>query len=96
MPLPAEGQVAEFDRDHAANVVRAASMAASITALGPVPVSSVRNPDGSAQRETLVEHDERIVRIAVMHLLEQGLVVFPPDIAVMLNDWIPAERIGKD
>jgi hypothetical protein len=88
--------MAEFDRVIAADVIRAASMAASGEALRPAPVSSVRNPDGSVQGETMAEHDGRIVRTAVMHLLEQGLVVFPPDIAVILDDWIPADRVGKD
>lgn len=88
--------MAEFDRAVAADVIRAASMAASMASSGPAPVSSVRNPDGSLQPETVAEHDNRIVRTAVMHLLEQGLVVFPPDITEMLDDWIPAERVGTD
>jgi hypothetical protein len=88
--------MAEFDRAAAADVIRAANFAASAEDMKPVPVSSVRNPDGSPQRETLAEHDNRIVRTAVMHLLEQGLVVFPPDIAELLDDWIPAERVGTD
>jgi hypothetical protein len=62
----------------------------------PGPPSSIRNPDGSVQGETLHEYTVRIVRTAVMHLLEQGLVVFPPDIAETLDDWIPAERVGRD
>lgn len=97
MPLPPDGQVAEFDREVAANVVRAASMAASVEALRvPAPLSSIRNPDGSLQNETQAEHDSRIVRTAVLHLLEQNLVVLPPDIEQTLDDWIPAERVGKD
>jgi hypothetical protein len=88
--------MAEFDRAVADDVIRAAGMAASLEALGPAPVSSVRNPDGSQQPETRAEHDTRIVRTAVMHLLEQGLVVFPPDIAELLDGWIPAERAGTD
>jgi hypothetical protein len=97
MPLPDDGQVAEFDHDVAGNVVRAAAMAASSEALRiPTPFSSIRNPDGSLQNETQAEHDGRIVRTAVMHLLEQNLVVFPPDIEETLDDWIPAERVGRD
>jgi hypothetical protein len=88
--------MAEFDRAVAADVIRAANFAASAEGMKPVSVSSVCNPDGSPQRETPVEHDSRIVRTAVMHLLEQGLVVFPPDIAGLLDDWIPAERVGTD
>jgi hypothetical protein len=88
--------MAEFDRGVAADVIRAADMAASTEAGKPVPVSSVRNPDGSPQLETQAEHDGRIVRTAVMHLLEQGLVVFPENIAELLDDWIPAERAGRD
>jgi hypothetical protein len=71
-------------------------MAASMAAWGPVPYSSVRNPDGTRQHETPAEHDNRIVRTAVLHLLEQNLVVFPPDIKETLDDWIPAERVGRD
>jgi hypothetical protein len=62
----------------------------------PTPLSSIRNPDGSLQNETRAEHDARIIRAALMHLLEQNLVVFPPDIAETLNDWIPVERVGQD
>lgn len=96
MPLPSEGQVAEFDRETAANVIRAASMAASMESLKVTPASHVPAPDGRIQSETMAEHDERIVRTAVMHLLEQNLVVFPPDIAETLDGWIPADRVGSD
>jgi hypothetical protein len=97
VPLPPEGQVAEFDKMTAQNVIRAAVFAASSEALRvPTPLSSIRNPDGSRQNETRAEHDHRIVRTAVMHLLEQNLVVFPPDIKQTLDDWIPAERVGRD
>jgi hypothetical protein len=97
MPLPDEGQVAEFNREAARNVVRCAVLAAEVEAgRRPVPRSSVRNPDGSQQDETRSECDTRLVRTAVLHLLEQGLVVLPPDIAEMLNDWIPLTRAGTD
>lgn len=97
MPLPADGQVTEFDREVAADVLRAATIAASGEALRvPVPLSRIRNPDGSRQNETQAEHDDRVVRAAVLHLLEQNLVVFPDDIRETLEDWIPAERAGRD
>jgi len=60
------------------------------------PASHVPTPDGGIQSETMAEHDGRIVRTAVMHLLEQGLVVFPENIAELLDSWIPAERVGTD
>lgn len=96
MPLPSEGQVAEFDREIARDVIRAASMAASLEALKVAPASHVPAPDGGIQSETMAEYDSRIVRTAVMHLLEQNLVIFPPDIAETLDDWIPADRVGSD
>lgn len=74
--------MAEFDREAARNVVRCAVLAAD----GEVR----RRPETQSERET------RLVRTAVMHLLEQGLVVLPPDIAEMLDGWIPLERAGTD
>jgi len=62
----------------------------------PAPLSSIRNPDGSLQNETQAEHTRRVIRAALLHLLEQNLVVFPDDIAETLNDWIPVERVGRD
>jgi hypothetical protein len=89
--------MAGFDRGVAADVVRAAVFAADSEALRvPVPLSSVRNPDGSLQNETPAERSTRIVRTAVMHLLEQGLIVFPENIRDLLDDWIPVERVGRD
>jgi hypothetical protein len=97
VPLPPEGQVAEFDRDVAASVLRVAIFAADGEALRvPAPLSSIRNPDGSLQNETRSERDNRLVRAAVLHLLEQNLVVFPCDIRETLDDWIPVERVGRD
>ena len=96
MPLPPDGQIAEFDRETAENVLRAALFSADLEESRPGPPSSIRNPDGSQQGETRHEHTVRVVRTAVFHLLEQNLVVFPPDIAETLNDWIPAERVGTD
>jgi hypothetical protein len=88
--------MAEFDREAAGFVVRVASMAAGLEAMKPRPVSRVRTPSGAAQGETLAEHDSRIVKTAVMHLLEQGLVVLPENIGELLDDFIPAERVGHD
>lgn len=97
MPLPPEGQVAEFDRQVAEDVIRAARFAADgEVSCKPVPFSSVRNPDGSRQSETQSERDNRMVRAAVLHLLEQNLVVFPPDIRQTLDGRIPVDRVGKD
>jgi hypothetical protein len=96
MPLPAEGETALFDSGTAENVLRAAVFAADLEASRPGPPSTIRNPDGSQQGETGHERTVRIVRTAVMHLLEQNLVVFPDDIEETLNDWIPAERVGRD
>lgn len=94
--LPPQGQVAEFDRNVARDVLRAARFAADGEAARPGPPSRIRNPDGSLQPETMSERDERIVHAAVMHLLEQNLVVFPDDIEETLNDWIPVDRVGRD
>lgn len=97
MPLPPDGQVAEFDRGVFQDVLRAAMFAADGEALRfPAPRSRIRNPDGSLQNETGHEHTARIVRTVLLHLLEQNLVVFPPDIKETLDGWIPAERVGKD
>lgn len=87
----------EFDREAARNVVRCAVLAAQgEVSRKPVPFSSIRNPDGSRQPETQNECETRLVRTAVMHLLEQGLVVLPPDIMELLDGWIPLERAGTD
>jgi hypothetical protein len=97
MPLPPDGQVAEFDRAVFRDVLRAAVFAADGEALRvPAPLSSVRNPDGSPQNETRAEETRRLVRTALLHLLEQNLVVFPDDILDTLDGWIPAERVGRD
>lgn len=97
MPLPPEGEVTPFDRAIFADVLRAAGMAASFEAGRiPTPLSSVRNPDGSVQAETLAERDARLLRTALLHLFEQNLVVFPGDIVDTLDGWIPVSRIGTD
>lgn len=97
MPLPPDGQVAEFDRDVFKDVFRAAMFAADGEALRvPAPLSRIRNPDGSLQNETGHERTARIVRTVLLHLLEQNLVVFPGDIVDTLDGWVPAERVGTD
>jgi hypothetical protein len=87
---------AEFDRGNAESVLQVASFAADMEMLRPTPVSKVRNPDGSLQGETSAERTSRIVRTAVLHLLEQGLVVFSADIDQRLDRGIPMERQGRD
>jgi hypothetical protein len=97
MPLPPNGQVAEFDRKIAEDVIRAARFAADgEVSRKPAVFSSVHSPDGSWQRETQSERDNRMVRAAVLHLLEQNLVIFPDDIAQTLDAWIPVDRVGRD
>jgi hypothetical protein len=55
----------------------------------PVPVSQVRNPDGSAQSETGHERTTRTVRAAVRSLLGNGLVK-----AVKEEDWPEYTQLG--
>ena len=73
-------------------VVSVAVFAADCEALNPAPLSSVPNPDGSRQRETNAEFTRRIVRTGILHLIEQGLLVFPDDIAERLEQPIPMAR----
>lgn len=58
----------------------------------PVPVSSIRNPDGSPQSETQAERTRRIVETAIMYAIENGLLTVPADIAERLDAWFPAQR----
>lgn len=55
----------------------------------PVPVSSVRNPDGTAQHETAAERTRRIIATAVTHLVDAGLLTVPDDIGERLEQPIP-------
>jgi hypothetical protein len=96
MPLPPDGQVAEFDKGTAENVFRSIMFTADLEGGRPGPPSTIRNPDGSQQGETMHEYTTRVVRAAFFHALEQNLVIFPSDVAETLDDWIPAERVGKD
>lgn len=73
-------------------VASIAVLAADIEAMNPAPVSSVPDPDGSRQRETHAEFTRRIVRAAILHLIEQGLVVCPDDIERRLEQPIPMAR----
>jgi hypothetical protein len=83
---------APHDPDLAREIVRAGVLAADMEALKPGPASTVRNPDGSSQRETPAEYVRRIVGTAVMHLIEQGLLVIPDDAADRLEAGIPIAR----
>jgi hypothetical protein len=74
------------------NILRFAVFAADSEAMKAPPLSSVRNPDGSAQYETPAERTGRLVRAAVLHLIEQGLLVIPDDIDERLDRWIPVSR----
>jgi hypothetical protein len=63
-----------------------------------MPVSSVLNPDGGQQPETIIEHQSRIVLTAIMYCIEQGLLVVPEDIEQ--GRWkeggYPTERGNRD
>jgi len=78
-----------YDREMAETVLRYAVMAADMEALEPRPVSKIRNPDGSVQGETGAEFTRRLVRAAVLHLLENGLVVLAPDAEERMEQGIP-------
>jgi hypothetical protein len=70
-----------------------ASMAAHHEALRPwPPVSSVRNPDGSTQRETPAEYISRVTAAGVLHLVETGLLVVPDDFAARSSGFLPLSR----
>ena len=85
-------EITQADPEIAAAIVKTAVLAADMEALSPPPVSRVRNPDGSAQGETGAERTRRIVETAVMHLIEQGLLAVPGDIAERLERPIPIAR----
>jgi hypothetical protein len=71
------------------DILRSAVRAADMEAFKAAPVSSVRNPDGSAQRETQAEFTRRIVRAGVTHLIEQGLLTISADAAGRMEAGIP-------
>lgn len=61
-------------------VIHMGVMAADLEALTPdPPVSRIRNPDGSAQRETGAEFTRRIVGTAIRHLIDVGLLEVTAD-----------------
>jgi hypothetical protein len=62
----------------------------------PTPASSVRNPDGSAQPETMAERTRRITETVIMYVIENGLLVVPADIAAWLGNYFPAQRASVE
>lgn len=87
-PFPRTGIPAEV----AETLIYFASMAADFEAMRPGPASRIRNPDGSAQRETEVERTKRIVTAGVLHLVEIGLLVVPDDFTARQDDYFPLSR----
>lgn len=74
-------------------IIRLAVGAADLELLcQPTPVSSVRNPDGSAQGETAAERTRRIVETAIMYAIENDLLLVPKDTAERLDEYFPAQR----
>ena len=77
------------DPDLTEDILRTAVRAADMEAFKAAPVSSVRNPDGSAQRETQAEFTRRIVRAGVTHLIDNGLLTISDGAADRLDAGIP-------
>jgi hypothetical protein len=74
-------------------IIRLADGAADYELLcTPTPVSSVRNPDGLQQSETMSERTRRIVETAIMYAVENGLLVVPEGTGEKLADYFPAQR----
>lgn len=80
---------ASHDPDLTEDILRTAVVAADMEAFKAAPVSPVRNPDGSPQRETQAEFTRRIVRAGVTHLIDNGLLVIGDDAAGRLDAGIP-------
>jgi len=79
--------------DAAPALLRIAAGAADLEILcKPRPLSRIRNPDGSSQGETEAERTRRIIEVAVMHLIELGLLVIPDGISGMLELAVPMHR----
>jgi hypothetical protein len=78
--------------DVAERLVYFATFAAGDEALKPGPLSRVRNPDGSVQRETPHEFVRRVVTAGVLHLVEIGLLTVPEDFGNRLEDYLPLQR----
>jgi hypothetical protein len=74
------------------SILRFAVFAAESEAMKPPPLSAVPDLDGSPQYETPAERTQRLVHAAVLHLIEQGLLVIPDDIDERLDRWIPLSR----
>jgi hypothetical protein len=81
----------EFDREAADEVIRVLTFTADNVALKEV-TSTIRNPDGSRQRETQAEKTGRIVREVILHGLEQGLLAFPSGIRNRLDQGFVLDR----
>jgi hypothetical protein len=82
---------ATYDPDLARQVIQFGVFAADMEALKPRPVSSVPNPDGSAQYETPAEYTRRIITAAIVHLIEVGLLVIPDDAREKMDQGIPLD-----
>ena len=80
---------ASHDPDLTEDILRSAVRAADVEAFKTAQGSSVRNPDGSPQRETPAEYTRRIVRAGVTHLIDQGLLTISDDAAERLDAGIP-------
>jgi hypothetical protein len=74
----------EVNPDEAAALIRIAADAADSEAL------LTARPAG----ETPAAHTRRLVGAAVLHLIEQGLLVIPDDLARRLARPIPADRVS--
>ena len=73
-------------------IVHFGVLAADWELLGkPPPVSSVRNPNGSLQHETAAERTRRIVRTAVRHLVQIGLLAIPDDAQARMEAGVPLD-----
>jgi hypothetical protein len=80
---------AEFDRAMADRILHYGVMAADMELLCPGPASTVPGPDGSVQPEMPADRTRRIARAAVLHLLEQGLLVIADDARERMERGIP-------
>jgi hypothetical protein len=80
-----------YDPELAREVIHFGVLAADMEALRPRPVSSVPNPDGSAQFETNAEYTRRIIGCAILHLIKVGLLVIPEDAREKMERGIPLD-----
>lgn len=70
-------------------IIQYGVIAADMEMLGVTPLSSVRNPDGSAQYETAAERTRRLVNAAIRHLVREGLLQVTPDAVERMKQGIP-------